>query len=166
MTAQIAEILCYDGHEVSMCTEPLDDYFSLAGTAPEFQIKTTALWRGYVGTWEIRNDRLYLIGLSGTLKDGSEVNVATLFPDYPDRVYAHWYSGILRVPQGKLLEYVHGGYASSYEKDLMINIDRGVVTATNLRHNGTSDNPGATEGYIIGARTVFPGKRLRKVDGE
>ena len=25
-----------------------------------------------------------------------------------------WYSGTIRLPQGKLLNYVHGGYGSTY----------------------------------------------------
>lgn len=166
MTAQVGEILYYEGREVSMCVEPLGDYFALSGIDPGFDVTCTALWRGYVGTWDIRDSRLYLIELSGTLIDGSDANVATFFPDYPYRFFAHWYSGMLRVPQGKLLEYVHRGYASSYEEDLMINIERGVVTATDLRNNGTSDDPGATDGYVIGAMTVFPRKSQSKVDGE
>ena len=166
MTAQIAEKLCYEGREVSMCSEPLADYFALAGIDPGFQFTCTALWRGYVGTWEIRDGRLYLTGLSGTLKDGSDANVATFFPDYPGRVFAHWYSGKLRIPEGKMLEYVHMGYGSTYEEDLTVTVDRGVVTRTSVRHNGTAPDPDAPAGYGIGAMTVFSRNVRRKGDGE
>ena len=47
MTAQIAENLSYEGRSASMCSEPLDVYFELAGIAPGFQANCTALWRGY-----------------------------------------------------------------------------------------------------------------------
>ena len=63
MTAQIAERLLYEGSEHAMCTNPLDDYFAMAGARPLFASTSTALWRGYVGRWEIVNDRLYLVGL-------------------------------------------------------------------------------------------------------
>ena len=166
MTAQIGEKLCYEGHEVSMCSEPLGAYFELSGINPEFDFSCTALWRGYVGTWEIRDDRFYLIGLSGTLKDGTEATVATFFPDFPERVLAHWYSGQLRIPKGKMLEYVHMGYGSTYEEDLFITIEKGVVTKTSVQHNGDAGNPDGTEGYGIGAMTLLPHVCDEKGDNE
>jgi len=58
MTAQFAESLLYEGENVSMCTTPLSDYFALAGVQPRFGVVMSALWRGYVGSWEIVDDRL------------------------------------------------------------------------------------------------------------
>jgi hypothetical protein len=165
MTAQIGENLSYEGHVTTMCSEPLGSYFELAGIDPGFEANCTALWRGYVGSWEIRDGRLYLTGLDGTLQDGSQATVATFFPDYPDCVFAHWYSGTLRVPQGKLLDYVHGGYGSTYEDDLLITIEKGMVTGTDVRHNGKSDDPDGVEGYGIGAMTIFPHEPRGKGDG-
>ena len=164
MTAQFGEKLHYEGREVSMCSEPLGDYFALAGIEPDFDANCTALWRGYVGTWEILGGRLYLIGLSGTLKSGAAADLATLFPGFPDRVFAHWYSGELRVPEGKILKYVHGGYGSTYESDLFISIDKGVVTKTRVRRNGTSTDPKAPVGYGPGAMTVFANSSQSKAD--
>ena len=80
MTAQFAEKLHHEGGELSLCTEPLSDYFSLAGIDPRFDGNCTALWRGYVGTWEIWEGHLYLIGLTGTLQDGAAASVETFFP--------------------------------------------------------------------------------------
>lgn len=156
MTAQIAESLFYEGETVSMCTEPLGDYFLLSGSYPSFAANCTALWRGYIGSWEIRDQRLYLVGLEGMLEDGTDFSLITLFPDYPDRVFAHWYSGTIRIPQGKQLRYVHSGYRSAFEKDLFLEIDQGVVISTRTRHNGISDSENAPNSYGIGAMTVFP----------
>lgn len=156
MTAQIAESLHYEGRSMAMCSNPLGDYFALADIHPGFAMNCTALWRGYVGTWEILDGRLYLIGLKGELEDGTRINLASIFPDYPERVFAHWYSGKLRIPQGKLLQYVHMGYGSIYEDDLFIDIRKGVVINTEVLHNGTSENPHAKEGYGIGGMTIFP----------
>ena len=156
MTAQIAEILLYEGKKLSMCTEPLKDYFLLSGNYPQFELNCTALWRGYIGSWEIRDQRLYLVGLEGILEDGTDFSLTTLFPDYPDRVFAHWYSGTIRIPQGKQLKYVHSGYRSTFEKDLLIEIDQGVVISTRIRHNGISELDNVPSGYGVGAMTVFP----------
>ena len=156
MTAQIAERLHYLGEDIAMCTTPLGDYFAMGGTNPCFESNCTALWRGYVGSWEIVDDRLYLVGLTGTLEGGADATLATIFPGFPERVFAHWYSGTIRIPQGKLLEYVHMGYGSTFEQDLFLEIERGVIVATRVQHNGTVESDNATEGYGVGAMTVFP----------
>ena len=155
MTAQIAERLNYKGEVVAMCTNPLDDYFAMGGNSPRFEFNCTALWRGYVGSWEIVDDRLYLIGLNGTLEDGTEASLASVFPDCPDRVFAHWYSGTIRLPQGKQLEYVHMGYGSTYERDVFLDVARGVVVGTRVRRNGVGESSAAPEGYEVAAMTVF-----------
>ena len=156
MTAQIAERLRYQGREVSMCTNPLSDYFAMGGYNPRFESNCTALWRGYVGSWEIVEDRLYLIGVRGTLESGADASLETIFPGFPDRVFAHWYSGTIRIPQGKQLKYVHMGYGSTFERDLFLEVERGVIVATRVRHNGSADSDNAPEGYEVGAMTVLP----------
>lgn len=161
MTAQIPETLHYENKKVALCTEPLNDYFAMGGSYPGFEMSCTALWRGYVGEWEIINDRLYLIGLNGTLEDGSTVTLATLFPAFPDRVFAHWYSGTLRIPQGKQLKYVHSGYASTYEQDLFLDVERGIVVSTRIQQNGIAASEAAPEGYAVAAMTVFPHREPR-----
>jgi hypothetical protein len=118
-----------------MYTLPLSDYFALTESSPPFVWTSTALWRGYIGTWEIVDHRLYLVEFLGNLKDGSEASIATIFPDFPDRVFAHWYSGTIRIPQGKRLEYVHMGYHSIFERDLLLDVERGVVTRRRIQHN-------------------------------
>ena len=144
MTAQISEILHYQGRKQRMCTEPLGDYFALAGIEPRFEVSCTALWRGYVGEWAVIEGRLYLIGISGTLEGDTPATLETFFPGFPDRVFAHWYSGQVRLPQGRQLEYVHGGYGSTYEQDLLIDFDQGLVSQTTLRHNSLPAQPNAS----------------------
>jgi len=161
MTAQFAERLRYQGEDVAMCTEPLSDYFAMGGVSPRFESNCTALWRGYVGSWEIVDERLYLIGLDGTLEGGAKASLASVFPGFPDRVFAHWYSGTIRIPQGKQLKYVHMGYESTFERDLFLDVDRGLVVSTRERLNGVAGSDGAPEGYQVGAMTTLPqaGKR-------
>lgn len=137
MTAQFSESITYQGRQQAMCTEPLADYFELAGIESPFEATCSALWRGYVGEWDINEGRLYLLKINGTLKDETPASLETFFPGFPDRVFAHWYLGQVRLPQGPLLKCVHGGYGSTYEADLLIDIDRGVVIKTTIRHNAT-----------------------------
>lgn len=135
MTAQFTEILRHEGREVSLCTQPLDDYFELAGIKPAFKCTSTALWRGYVGTWEILDGRLYLIKLRGRQQDGTEASLSKIFPGYLDRVFAHWYCGKMRSPQGNPLVHGRGVYSTTYERDLFITVRNGLVTNTQITHN-------------------------------
>lgn len=135
MTAQISEILYYKGDSLSMRATPLSDYFELMGISPDFQDRSTACWRRYVGKWEISLDRLYLIGISATYEDGSEVTLGDFSPGFDSRVFAHWFSGVLSVPQGDVLKYVHMGFATMFERDLLISIEQGVVVDTQVRVN-------------------------------
>jgi hypothetical protein len=156
MTAQIAEKLIYGGKKVAMCTEPLAHFCKLGGEVPEFAFNCTALWRGYVGTWELVGARLYLIGLTGTIQDGTEATLETVFPGFPDRVFAHWYSGTLRIPEGQMLEYVHMGYGSTFARDRFLRFEQGVLVANQLRENGVAKGDSEEEGYGIGGMTMFP----------
>lgn len=70
-------------------------------------------------------------------------DIGNFSPGFPDRVFAHWYSGQVRLPMGQQLEYEHGGYASTYEQDLLIDFDQGVVSQTTLRQNSLPGQPNA-----------------------
>jgi hypothetical protein len=136
MTAQYSEHLTYQGESVALFAEPLASYFLMGGYKPDFAAGNTALHRGYVGSWEIVGGRLYLVRLTGVLASaGADVNLETIFPGYPNRVFAHWYSGTLRVPRGDRLRYVHGGWLSVYERDEMLAFVRGVMQRTWVRDN-------------------------------
>ena len=135
MTAQFSERLIYQGKEMGMQANPLSEFLARQSDRPEFQEMSTACWRGYVGKWEISLDRLYLLGINAHWADGTKVTLDHLFPGYPDRVFAHWYTGTIRCGRGKLLKYVHMGYASKYEMDLFITVKNGVVTSTRLKMN-------------------------------
>ena len=157
MTAQAAEVLIYKGEKLSLCTNPLGSYLEEVSSPIKFRATSTALWRGYIGTWTIEGGRLYLVKLRGYINkndDVDEVGLSFLFPDYPDGVFAHWYSGELRCPMGELLNYVHGGYGSTYEQDLFIEIDKGVVVSERLVGNGVGTGKGG-DGYVLAAMTTF-----------
>jgi hypothetical protein len=47
-------------------------------------------------------------------------------------VFAEWFSGELRIPEGDLVEYDHMGYASRYERNLLISVENGVVVGTRI----------------------------------
>ena len=91
--------------------------------------------RRYIGVWEIINGRLYLMDIEAHWKDESPVCLEQLFPGYPHRVFAHWFTGTIRCAQGDLLKYVHGGFASTHERDLLLYFTDAVMFKTEVRHN-------------------------------
>jgi hypothetical protein len=153
----MTEHLIYKGEELSLCEEPLRNYLQTIGKDFKFQAPSTALWRGYIGTWSIESGRLYLIKLRGFVSESEEreeVGLKDLFPDFPEGVFAHWYTGEMRCPKGGLIDYVHGGYASTYEQDLFINVEKGVVLSERVVENGKAE-PDAPRGYHQAARYDF-----------
>jgi hypothetical protein len=143
MTAQVSETLIYHGKEIMMFTNPLGPY--LQANDISFISPHTANWRGYIGTWEIKGseeagERLYLVELNAHRSYEDIVGLEEIFPGFPDGVFAHWFSGTIRLPQGKQLKYEHMGYMSVYEYDLFLEIKKGVVTNKHAVHNTVDAN--------------------------
>jgi hypothetical protein len=69
MTAQVTDSILIDGDIRALCVLPLESLFKVMPTPPHFEVATTANWRGYVASWKIENDRLWLIGLGGRLQN-------------------------------------------------------------------------------------------------
>ncbi len=143
-TAQSPDILIFDGAKHSLFENPLESAFDEAeNPKPRFffdeGVQSTANWRGYVATWELTDGHLYLRKIeksyptetaSGAWQTESRlVPAERVFPgkDYP--LKAEWYSGVLRVPQGALLRYVHMGYGSTYEREILLEIEKGRLIA-------------------------------------
>ena len=131
MTVQISEILIYNGAEYQLESVPLEPYLEKHNII--FGATNSACWRGYIGHWLIEGGCLYLTNLSAHIAingnsrwAGEEVGMDYLFPGQ-ERVFADWFSGEVRLPQGKLLAYVHLGFASVYEKDLFLKFVDGVL---------------------------------------
>ena len=136
MTAQLSERLIYGNKEIALFANPLSLYLKNAGI--RFKSPHTANWRGYVGTWEILEhegvERLYLVALSAHKTYEEILSLSDVFPGH-DKVFAHWFTGELRCPQGSQLEYRHMGYASVYEYDLLMEFKQGVLVNKHARQN-------------------------------
>ncbi len=143
-TAQAPDVILIDGKKYALNTNPLDRYLAKLGDkAPRFEAPHTALWRGYIATWELAQGKLYLRKIEGYrdlgndadgADDFGELNVdgmKELFPDKSD-VIADWYTGTLIIPDGEQVEYVHMGYGSTYAKYIVVSIKDGIETE---RHN-------------------------------
>ena len=138
MTIQAGDILSYNGEKKTIATEPLKSYLETRSYV-SFIFKSTALVRGYIGTWEIKNNQLYLISLLGFVDNNKKVYLSYLFPNKTE-VFANWFSGNIRIPEGELLNKINLGYASVFEKDRILNIKEGILISETLIDNTKLDN--------------------------
>jgi hypothetical protein len=158
MTAQIHEQLISEGEERSMAFCPplpknhprvgeisRDDAIRDDGCARFF---STACWRRYQGTWEILDARFFLTDLRGRFRIRGE-----------GPILADWSSGVLRIPKGKLLRYVHMGFGSVFEKELHVEVEKGMVTATRVIDNRGKQFDKWELGFrnLPGCENRFPG---------
>ncbi len=129
MTAQVREILYYNGEKYRLSSEPLKPLLDIIGDDNPFhnlKVCSTACWRGYVGSWEIDEDKLFLVGLEGFSKENEELSLDNLFPNQ-NKVFAEWFTGEIKIPQGKMLHYEHMGYMSIFERDLFFEFEKGTL---------------------------------------
>ncbi len=85
--------------------------------------------------WEIRGNQLFLKAVDGVYhrkalffwKKLARYNLKILFPKAKNRlVKATWYSGRLRIPQGKMTLY-DDDYRSCFEQEVIVTIEKGVI---------------------------------------
>lgn len=148
MTAQIADTITIQGEQHLLFTEPLETYYS-DRPRPAFVSPHTGNWRGYEGAWEIRDGKLFLTAVTANVCTGVRLpqtyglvacedyggklkaaGIGDIFPGAAGPVFADWYTGVLRVPLGRMIGYVHMGYESQYEMYLHFNVVKGVITRT------------------------------------
>ena len=164
-TAQIPDLLIYKGDTLLLHTCPLNLYPDKKLINPQklFGGKGcffSACWRNYVATWELTNDKLFLVKIRNAcyptdMKDvgasykakvekdsiGTEyADLQALFPEkfHNGKVEADWVTEDLTSPQGKLLFYVHSGFESTYEKEVVFKIAKGNLEEVTIYDNSKS----------------------------
>ena len=136
MTIQAGDILSYSGEKTTIATEPLKSYLETRSDVG-FIYKSTALVRGYVGRWEIKSKKLYLVSLAGFIENNEKVDLNYLFPNKTE-VFADWFSGDIRIPEGDLLQKINTGYASVYSRDRILNFNKGILISETVKDNTKS----------------------------
>lgn len=174
MTAQMGDIITYQGRRHTMASEPriiapAAKFFDISFIAPH-----TACWRGYMAEWAVDEDKLFLTSIEGKaevtdleawrkerlalrkrLKQGEispkenghllkehykrltterQVDLEFLFGS-SEPVHATWYSGIIRIPTGNMIKYVHMDYFSEYDRNLFLSFKKGMLLSAREEEN-------------------------------
>ena len=130
-TAQYSDVIIYDGVVTSLYSNPLESFFEAnPNRKPETEVISSANWRGYIATFEIIDSKLYVkdITIEKWTKIGNKTKqvsvIDDVFPEESDR-FCTFYSGLLILLQGDLVNYTHLSYASLYEKYIVIGVFSG-----------------------------------------
>jgi hypothetical protein len=159
-TAQAPDVLIYNGKIYDLYSNPLEDFYRAnKSKRPKFWVAPNVMssgnWRGYVATWEIIDDKLYLTKIdswfcrsSTQAKNGCRrVTLRDLFGTnvIDGKVFASWFSDKLQAPDGKQLKYVHSGYASIYERDMFFDVEAGKIVKQETIDNTKRELPSDQE---------------------
>ncbi len=146
-TAQIPDILIYNGDTLSIFANPLEQLHNIDTLRPKLfgnkkGCETTACWRGYQAEWTIIENQLFLKGIYSCCyhKDKIQADLKKLFGNklIDGKVKADWVTADILSPQGKELYYVHMGYESLYEKEVIFQIEKGKLVRTKVFDNSKS----------------------------
>lgn len=131
-TAQRPDKLKWNDELISLQSNPLETYFNKFPDkkSDDWSI-STGLWRGYIAEFAIEDNLLIVTDIKVRLKGQQDHTIWTSVIDQvmktkEERIVS-WYDGLLIAPQGKLLTYVHMGYASQYAKYTVFRINAGKV---------------------------------------
>lgn len=133
MPAQLPDRILFNQEYCNLCTNPLESYWSASGKSRPRFVSRDECKRGYVATWEIRDNQLFLREIEGLIRRsftlwGKPVvaySLGKLFGRKKSLVKAVWFSGKLRIPLGKMFLFEDNGYDSRYEKEVIITVTRG-----------------------------------------
>ena len=128
MTTQVQERIIINGERyplINSLSLPEDD--SIIQRKKGLIEKSSNCWRGYVGTWEIKDDKLYLIDFSSGMYD-----VLTNLP-----LLADWVTGIGMVATGDMIKGSGSSWdIARYETETHLNFENGlVVKSITLKNN-------------------------------
>lgn len=109
---------------------------------------STACWREYTGTWELKDGHFYLVAISGRYRLA-----------VPGPLFADWFTGVLRLKYGQQICYVHIGFGTVTEKELHIKIVAGREVARRTIDNRGKHHDWAKLGWanLPGSESRFPG---------
>ena len=114
-------------------SNPLEGYFKkFPERRPRSNISSSALERGYVATFEMADKVPLLVDIEIQLPELDRQTSEIKWKSVRDEVFPNGkkqkvdcFAGLLVLPHGKLVDYVHMGYGSTYENYILLEIAAG-----------------------------------------
>lgn len=155
-TAQVGDRLIWNKDTLVMFSNPLDKYCDSCNIDSLIQDKlyrkdsllypgkylkehedliSSMCWRGYFAEWILIDDKLYLNKIIACHDSNLTLSVIEIFEGNNDKIYADWYSDEIILPKGECLEYVHLGYYSIYEEEVVLKFSNGLLVDSTTYKN-------------------------------
>lgn len=96
MPQQTPEVLNYNEQKLSFHEEPLAPYLEFHQIDDRFLSYSSENKRGYIGVWEIKDNKLFLTDLKGFDQKMKLIGMEAIFLD-PNAIFAGWYSGEINI---------------------------------------------------------------------
>ena len=96
MSQQVHEIISYENQKLSFKEEPLAPYLEFHEIDDRFISYSSENERGYIGLWEIIEEKLYLTDLKGFNQNMKLIGMEDIFLD-TEYIFAAWYSGEINI---------------------------------------------------------------------
>ena len=130
-TTQLTDCLIYNGVEYKLNVNPMEPYFD---KFPEKRppITTSLLGNGYVATFEIVQNELWVIDIKkieiiiiDNKLTSRNITIINECLDGQDRMKVDWFNGLLTIPQGNIVENAYLGSGTTYEYFKLMEIENG-----------------------------------------
>lgn len=147
-TAQIPHNLIYKGDTLALYTNILYSYSNqqVLTTKKIFGVKDlfkTSCYDGYVATWKIEDNKLYLVEIANGVDEEGEyskkyADLKSIFKDrYKNgKVLADWFTGNIMTQQGNVLVYLNDGPVGCIsEREVYFKVKQGKILGTTVYDN-------------------------------
>lgn len=141
-TGQFPDYLIENEDTFLLFSNPLEQYLNDKASRTingiDLTMTSTACWRGYVATWKIQNDSLFLIEIKRRKNKTNQMTYEKfdLKSEFGKKiVFAEWFTGNIYSPRGNELQSSDLGYMSIYEKEKHFKLKNGIVKTRKQRNN-------------------------------
>lgn len=168
-TPQILDMLIMKNDTFFFYKSPLANTVHLIERDSNFiknRILTTANTRGYVATWEIIGDQMYLSKINNLGYGKIEADLQIIFDtqDPNKRIKASWINDEMVVRCNKVMRGYSIGLSNVYEQEYILNIKNGNLISVKKLNNTfakhPNDNSSLLNKYII---DKLPKKLIKKI---
>ncbi|NDV64165.1 hypothetical protein [Bacteroides sp. 224] len=128
-TPQYGDKLIIGKDTVWIYSYPLEKYFKEKGSRTigkiEMKVFCTALWRGYVATWKLENNRLFLVKVETGYCNKPPTAISIIEEFGSNKVLAHWVNETIVCPQGRLIQSAASASLSIHEREIHYTLKAG-----------------------------------------
>ena len=131
MTEQEPDVFIENGTKFETYSYLLEKYFE-NHPRPPIGLFRTSMIRGYIATWTLIGEKLYLSQIKGYIDADHPLTLDMIFPNTVPPIFVEWYSGSMFIRHGKLFR-IGGSFNLSSEHLEEIYFKKGVLIKREMK---------------------------------